>query len=565
MIRSHPFMLLVATLLLLLAGLAGVWLSILPSHLLSKAAREMANTSGLVLEGERPRLRFDDGLTLDVESVGIASRDSDALSATARSGRFSIGWSSLFGRTPQISTVALDAPVITLDLGKPLALGGMPESLTVQDGTLRLTDDRLRATISLAEVNGNWTRKDNGAALLQLNYLLDKSLMRLSLDLEDAGRLLSNGSPADITLTGKDVTASFSGRASLAKGLELDGQMNVDSASYVNLAQVFGIAFGAGHTPLPLSWKAGLSLSGLSATMNSVDGRIGPSAVKGQLKLSPGADRMVITGNLKADTVSVWAPESPLAKAWSEAPLPVFDVLAVDSDLTLDADRLVLRGQDMGSASLALAGKDGAARLTLSTDQFAGGAFSAGLDVTPEGLSGEVKAKAVEAQSALAGLVGIDWLSGPLDMTVTFKGTGRTVDNLIGTATGNVSLVSSRLDVRGLDLAVLKQAGAPWSWSPDNAAEKLKLALQGKMQDGIIVLSDSEISGDGFAGKPVGDIDLLRQHLSIGFAPKAKGISDGVVLQGPWMTPDLGIGTAPALRQSKDTGKPAKAEAPHAN
>ena len=558
-------MLLVATLLLMLAGLAGMWLSILPSHLLSKAAQNLSDTSGLMLEAERPRLRFHNGLTLELESVGLTSRDNDALSATSRSASLSVGWSSLFGRSPQVSRVDLDTPVITLDVSEVWHWGGMVQHLALRDGTLRLKDEKLKATVNLADINGSWMQGEDGIARLQLGYLQDKNLMRLSAEFESAERLFNSGSPSDITLTGKGVTAAFSGRSGFAAGLQLDGQLNVETASSTRLAQLFGISTSANSTTLPMSFSSAFSLSGLAATLNGLQGKIASTAFSGQLGLLPGADRIVVSGSLKADSIFIWERQSPLANPWSETPILLFDALAIDSDVTLTTEKLVLREQDMGAANLSLATKDGSGTLTLSSERFAGGSFSAALDLTREGLQAKVSARAVEAQSALAGLLGLDWISGPLDVSLDFTGKGNSIASLIGSAAGKATMSSPSLTLKGLDLGALKRPDAALEWSTEQTTQGLKILLEGDLRDGIIVLKDSDLAGQGIVAKPIGEIDVLRQHFALGFAPKAKGVAEGLTLLGHWSKPVAGTSAIPELRQSNDTGKPAKAEAPPAN
>ncbi len=542
MTKSSPFLLLMATILLLLAALVAFWMTLLPQRMLSQLAQHLASEQGLVLEARHPRIRFDGGMLLQLEGVTLSNAD-NTTSLTAQDLSLDAGFATVFGRAVTADVLTLTAPVLTLDISigaKPLMLPA--RQVFIREGTVRLRDATRRSAIAFSDVNGSLTLAET--ATLDVSFMQNGALTRVTAEAESVERLMALGSPADILVSAKDNLLSFSGRVRFKDGLALDGQMTLEGRDAAQTLRWIGMPINGVDGAVAVT--AGLASEGLSANFSNLSAKIGSAEFKGLANLQAGPDRAKFTGDLSATRLAVLSKTTGLSRPWRDMPFDTRDLIAIDTDVKVKADQLVLRGHELGAADLTLSMAGGNTSLGVMLP--AGGLNVAlGLDGRVVTLKADMDIKAIDAKMLLGGLFGFDQLSGLADVILKVSGTGESPAAWISTLRGGFSFTSKASTISDVDLAaLLAEPQEGWKSGGKTVTRDLGLVIDGDLAEGVATLTKAEIILPGGTFKAKGEVDLLRQAFDLVLLPKGKVQA----VKGTWAKPlfaaDAGI--APPLR-----------------
>ena len=530
MTKSPPLILLVATITLVLAVLIAFWIALMPQRILHHIAERFRSEQGSVLEARNPRLRFDGGLVLQLESVTLTDGSDNTTALTARDMSMNVGVSALFGGAAMADSVTLNAPVLNIDVAAKSNWQNLPaRTVIVREGVIKLRDATRKAVVALSDVNGRFSTGEG--VKLDISFLQNGVITSLVADADSMARLVDTGSPVDISISAKDRILSFSGRAVFNSGLALDGQMTAEAGDTGTMLEWLGMPLQALKSTGPISITAGVSTAGLSATLNNMTGRFAEQDLKGQMNIQAGPDRMKLTADLTMAALKVLPQASLLTTPWSEKPFNVADLSALDADVKIKADQLSLRRVDQGPADIALTTTNGTMLLDVTLP-----AVKMFLSAKPKNqtvqVDAAVDAKSIDAKIFLGGLLGFDRMSGPLDVTIKTSAEGASTAGLVSTLEGNISITAKKAAISGVDLAtVLNFPREGWQASQTSAG--IDLSVEAKLDEGIVTLDKAEITASGTKVKLKGEIDLLRQAFNISLLPKGKVQA----IKGTWALP----------------------------
>ncbi len=538
MINSRPLYLMVITLCLLLVALIVFWLAAMPRQLSANLKRSLADHAGLSLEGASPQISFSDGIALKLENVSIA--DEGTASLTAESLVVKARFAALFGGGLSAEDIVLSKAIISLDVSQsaqlPKFLAGRIE---LQDSSLRLRDATSRGVVSLSDVNGTLEVLNDGSLKADLNFLLADKLTTFVSDVENAERLFSNGSPADVTLSAPKMLVGFSGQAKLTNGAELTGQSNIEADNAAALFRWLGMPLDVLEDAGQFRLLGGVSSQGLTASFDNLTAQFGAETVNGKAALSVGADRTALTGDLEVSSLSLLTPQMTLAQPWSETPLSIVDVSALTLDLKLKIKQLKLRARQLGALAVQLNSTNDTLTITVPRQAYAGGEAEAVVSATAKNrelfLDVDLKSAAVNAQSFFGGLLGFDNIAGPIDLDAKVTMQGNNPAGMISTLAGTATISGKALAVSGADLATqLSKPNAGWLAA---STSNLDLNVVAQIKDGIAVLKTLVLKMGSANLKVRGEVDILRQA----FALK---LDNKLSLDGTWTKPNVVVQTS---------------------
>ena len=542
MTKSSPLLLLVASLCLVITVLAAFWIGLMPQRLMANLSRQLKMEQGLILEARSPRLGFDGGPVLKLQAVSMAS--DSGFDMTAREAQIELGYAALFGGKPAPLRVDFGAPVITLDMAKAGASSvGLAPEISVHDAVIRLKDSRNGNALALSDINGKLTLAET--LKLDVSFLQNGNLTTLSADIESAERFADAGSPADITLASREKILTFSGRAKLKQGLELDGQMSLEGAEAQTVLSWLGMPFqsllGAGEIKL----TSGVSTQGLDASLSKIVAQIAGQDFAGQATVKSGSDRLSVVADITMPSLSLLPDTNPLASPWSEEPLPIIDLSVLNADIKLKTENLILRQHKWGPADLSVNMAANTASLSLKTKT-----TTLNVKASPTrpllNLDLDLQSTTAEAKTLLGGLLGFDMLSGPIDLSFKATASGNTAAAIVSTLKGRVAFTSPKLDISGIDVAAqLATPGEGWQTSA-TGTPAMGVAIDAQMTDGIATLAKADLILPSGVIKLKGEVDLLRQAFDLSATPKGKVQA----IRGTWTRPLFAAeaGVAPTLR-----------------
>ncbi|MDQ0518489.1 uncharacterized protein involved in outer membrane biogenesis [Kaistia geumhonensis] len=239
----------------------------------------------------------------------------------------------------------------------------------------------------------------------------------------------------------EDETPRFAGTVALS---------GADAATLVAL--VAGPVPGLG-APAALEIGGPLDIVPTRLALTLEKGRLGAGEATGSLVLAKAGERWGVDGDLTLASLDLGAlagfglglvPEA-VAGGWSDAPFASPAVSGLDAAIGLKAATLTIAsGIAVENAIGNLNRSDGRLDLSLAAGTIAGGAATGALSITPAdgaaGISGQFAIKGGRLGDFVWQTGGKPVLSGPLDLSAQFEGSGRSLAGVVATLSGGGSI-----------------------------------------------------------------------------------------------------------------------------
>jgi len=551
--------------------------------------------------------RFDVGLSLDAPQTlldgapaqaalsidtegGAVSYDGLATLAGSMTldGRFSVDGRDL----SQLASLAGVAMPVNLDaLGRLRASGqvsGPVETARITFDSLSLGGGGLSGEyagdVVLGEAIGldgrlTATSGDLGAWLAGLGLELPPSASILEgLDIEtrlagtvDALRL----SETELSHSGRLLDARFTGGARLGAASSLDGQLSASSDRLRELLAAAQVEIEDGDTLESFSLEGGLEGSLSRIAMTGIDARLDDIAATGTLTLLLDGARPSLAGALETGVLDL-SPflgegnntNSQDADAgWSDAPLDLSGLQAIDADLTLVAQRIILGDIELvePDLSVALEAGDLTARIA-SMQAFGGrwrGTFGLGAGGEVPTMRLDLTGETIQLSDALTRLAGLDALSGVGAVNIDVSSRGASLKALVEGLAGDMGTDLAQGAIRGINvgqlvrsrdslLQALADGSLQMALAPEAETDFTSLLAGLTLEGGVASLDRFQLVNPVLSLDGSGSIDLGARTLDIGIVPRVdtSGQATGSALQlngvpipfrirGDWMSPGL--------------------------
>jgi uncharacterized protein involved in outer membrane biogenesis len=406
----------------------------------------------------------------------------------------------LIEQTPDASKADADA--------KP----GRPLHIKINDGSFHFSDLRNGNEFELHQLSAD---VDYGEVLTATGSATVKDQrIHFSSTLNSLSRAFAEGSPLDLNVDGGGGAFSFSGRVATGGTLNLAGQASLESDDAPRLFTWLGAKLQGFVALKKLSLSGALDAQGSVFLLKQAKLKIANMNAEGDVSFSNSGERPNVTAALGFNVLDLnlyQAAQAPAAKGWSEKPINIADLNAVDAQFKISANKLLYGTLMTGPTTIEGSLKDRALNATIKSDAVAGG--NANIDVNfdarqlPPKLKLDIALTKVEGKSFLSAIIGQHWLSGPLTVAANLSAGGESQAAMISSLVGDVDAKVQNGSISGLDFA-----------RNVNAQAKLKLA------DGVVTLGENNFSGTG-------EVDILRQALAISIA--------GKLIKGPWDAPKI--------------------------
>lgn len=504
---------------------------------------------------------------LVLESAAIHSADAkvedDGLQGVERSRRLVLDGPTISveiasnGGPRQDDVVAALEPILariaSLDVQGLIIRGGLIKVTTGAGEPELLTDVELQITPH---------RRASATVSGQLTYLGQ----RLSLSATIARRAADGADyrwPIQATLGGALFESRFDGVLGEAKGLRLNGTVDVSSPRLREIALWLGIgAPRAGNLEAmrlrgTLDWTGGVMA--FSQSTLTLDGNEGVGAIS----VTRSGSRTAVEGtlsfkqlNLKPYIVSTMVERTLLAPIFAATRPPAIASLLdnVDADLRISSDALVIPGIEAGQGAVAVTLKNGklladVAELAIEEGVFKGQVVVERASSDPRyGING--KLEGVEAGRLLQRTLGRNPLQGRADIAMSLTTAGDTSEELVSNLGGKAQ-IEMRAGARvGLDLKTLAQTAKRGDLRGWQAAGTSTTGLDGlgmrlDMQQGVVqaTILHAKSGTSMFSGG--GSIDLTARLMDFALVfgttdPALRPMaSDVLVLSGPWSAPSI--------------------------
>lgn len=464
------------------------------------------NAAGLAAQSVDAAVRLRDGL-LEVDRLSIGDLAGATISATGTIRDF-----------PENPSGNIDASLTALDLSPLIAalaarygdnplVAGLHARATAYKGLL---DNARLDVVATAAANGDGSTgvalsaqgKAGGSALTatlsaagRAGGLADADVsVALSGRNDDATELLAlYGLPVlplglvgpgetDFSLKGKlsgelatsvkfvagDLSATFAGATTLADGLAVKGQGQLDAPDIEPLLVTAGIALPSMGAGVPVELEAGADYGDGLLVLNALAGTVNQASVTGDINALFKEGRPHLTGQLALDELNLEpfaamilgeAALESTGEGWSSVPFAPKGMTPFTAELGIAAATL--------AAGPAVTAYDAGLRLRLDDESLRLSDLSAKLhggDVTglfelknSDGtgyFSGQMKLTGADIASALGAGSG---LGGSGDLSTALSASGKSISGLVSTLSGSGTVAFRSLAVDGVDAAALPE------------------------------------------------------------------------------------------------------------
>jgi len=557
-------------------------------------------------------------IEIEVADVALANPPGAAEPEMARIGKLVLAlrlWPLLRGAL-EIDRFALIEPVIDLEAdvdGRPnwvLGPAGAAEETGPAGengagvpalGGLRLGDVRL--------VNGRVRFRDAAGALTTLEGIeATLSLPALDQPLRADGKLtfngealtvgatlttpksLGDGAPTAVALKieGTPLNLAFDGTVSLGDTVAAKGALSLKVPSARRLAAWAGKPLdlpGSGFEALSL--KGTLAVTGSRYALGDLTLRLDAIEGSGDLALDLGGQwprltatlalaRLDLTPYLPPPAKATEAPSEATAAAdWSDQPIALAGLRALDAKLSLNAETIVARAFEVGPAALSLTLTKGDLVIDLSSLKLYGGSAQARLRVDASG-----PVPAIEHRLALSGVqagplltaAGFDRLAGTAEAEIALSGAGLSERALVAGLSGEGRVRFTDGAITGINLAAMVRNVESAFLNPTadttQKTDFAELSASFRIADGILTTEDARLAAPLLRLAGTGTVDLPGRRLEFHIAPKLAATAEGqggaanvagvtipVLIEGPWddlaFRPDLEAIAAGAIANPK--------------
>lgn len=405
-------------------------------------------------------------------------------------------------------------------------------------------------------------------------------------------RALTEGgpTPVEFSLSSSKLNTTYKGSFQAFDSVKFTGGVDLDVPSVRNLALWLGSPLPAGKGFGPLKIHGEAQGSGTTFSFNNAKLSFDGMNATGKVAVLTAGVRPMIKGTLDIDRIDAHiymsdgsnaAPAAgssgvavPADNGWSTAPIDLSGLKAVDANIALSTEALLVKNIKIGKSALVLRLNNGVLDIDLNKLALYQGAGSGNLTLSPVGrgaqMNADFKISDVEAQPLLSDAADFKRLSGLSAISLTINTIGRNQREMIGALSGKGDLKFTNGAIKGVNLAQLMRTvfTAPatgWQTGGSQDTDFSEMGGTFTIANGIVTNNDLKLLSPLIRVAGAGTVDLPHQSLNYRVEPKlaatlegqggseAKGIEVPVIIEGPWANPRFKPDLASMLKNAPQT------------
>ena len=393
----------------------------------------------------------------------------------------------------------------------------------------------------------------------------------------------------------KHLTLSFDGKVTGGTPLRLEGTTDLKSPSIRELAAWAGSPIEmAGDTLGPLGVVGTVKVAQPIIAFTGAQIAIDAIRANGNVELNTGGAVPRITGNLDVAALDTnpymgGAPASGGGAAragadqpqgngdWSDDPIDLSGLKAVDADFTLRVESILVQGIRIGQSALRLTVQGGLMTADLTEMALYDGQGKAKIVANGTGsvpsVALDFDLAGMQAEPLLADAVGFDRISGTARSDMSVRSSGRSQREIVGNLNGNGSLAFTDGAVKGINLgAMLRNVGSAFldaSAGEQQKTDFTEITGTFTVTNGVVKNDDLQLLSPLLRVNGAGTVEMPPRTVNYRITPKlvasaegqggqtqAAGLTVPVIVSGPWSDLSFRPDLAGALQETlKDPAK----------
>ncbi|WP_380057202.1 AsmA family protein [Falsihalocynthiibacter sp. SS001] len=422
-------------------------------------------------------------------------------------------------------------------------------------GVLRYIDSRDGDSETLKEFDARISVTERGMpAKVAFSALRDGVLFETNTTLAQPRAFLS-GRVSDVKTKTiyANTTLEFDGRLGIA-AREFDGEMSLRTDSASDIFRGLSINISPPNERLQLAGRVTRTAAG-ETYLRGGEIRVGGQSLTGDFDITTGPDRPMIKGVFAARNLSLNALNLPLNEQgstasgeWSDQPLSMRRLFAIDADISLSAESLEVGSLHFGPSQLRLNLNTGRAVLELLKLSAYGGEVVGNVVVNGRG-NGSVGADVDFENVNIRPFMGTSMVktSGMATGDMQLLGLGDTMKEIVNSLSGEGNLTLNDATISGANWwNMLNQRSASSAGNTQQTAIDFAQGAM-RMEAGNVRLEDFALRGDGGEMRVTGDVRLGPKALDIGVSALADPAMR-LNMSGSWSAPVYSIEAASVAR-----------------
>jgi AsmA protein len=352
-------------------------------------------------------------------------------------------------------------------------------------------------------------------------------------------------SPINVRVNAPPLDASFDGGFNSENGA-LIGALEANGSSLRRLLAWMGSPMGEGGGFGAYSLTAQMAREGETTALTDARIRLDNINASGNLTLvTPAEGRLRVTGALSAPAVDLNtylpAPAQQGAEgvevdtAWSNAPLDLTGLRALDADLNLALGTLQFQRMTFSNVALGLRVANGAADARLTRIALYEGGGTARLIADGSGpvprIAVELNAQNIQAETLLRDAIGFDRIAGRGRLTASLVGQGASQAAIMRSLRGNASFNFNDGELKGVNLAqvarTVQAALSGQAVGGSASTDFAELSSTFTVADGVMATDNMRLLNPFVRLDGQGLVNIGAQTIDMRIAPRAVNNAQG--------------------------------------
>lgn len=509
---------------------------------------------------------------ISVSDVTLASvpgaRDPEMVTV----GRLLIGvrlW-PLLSRRLEVTRLVLEKPVIHAEVGADGVANWAMTTTPTPTEPQAPSDSAGMATFSLSNLrieDGTFTYLDARSGTRQELQDVDVAIATTAMDepfavtgaatykghrLELAGNVGNLGAalsqaetPASLSLSSDVVEMTLEG--AVGGQTTAGGKLQLKMPSLRQFASWLDVSLPAGKGLGAMTLDATVAVDAETFSASSIKLALDGMNVTGDFRLMTGGAKPAVTGKLSIDQLDLnpymadEAGEAPAAapasasSGWSDAPISFEMLKAIDADLGLNVERLLVRSLEVQKAQVAVALKNAVLNTNLQNIVLYQGTGKGVLVVdasqnTPS-IKNSLNVSGLQAEPLLVAFLGIDRIVGRGNVSLDVTAQGTSPKAIIGALAGKGEVSFRDGMIKGVDLAsVARTIQSPLTGASVGERASTDFAELGgtfTISRGVLTNNDFRLLNPFVRMKGNGTVDLGNQSLDFHLEPSLVASTQG--------------------------------------
>jgi uncharacterized protein involved in outer membrane biogenesis len=546
--------------LVILTLAATSWLLVIVPGLVANTAQEdMARQTGrtlIVNNGASMQFSPVMGVALHDVSVAGVSTNSEAV-VSAKTLRVPASLFQLLTLQIPRQEIELEEPIFTLQIDaagqsnvmNPQAIEDLQNTLPplrvrFENGVFKYIDEPNAKNSTVTDVEGLIDFDAQKEAHINAAMTVAGERTHIAANLKSLTRAFQDGSPFDFNLDAMGAAISFGGRIVATQGIDLAGQVRVDTNNAARLFKWVGLDFRGLNNNVPLALTSALESSRTTILFKQSEISISGMKAKGDISvvtnLKPNVTLDLKFENLNTDMFV----DSKYNVNWDERPFDIHNLNVLDLSFELAAAKMRIGEFETEDANISGSLKYGVLTSTVTSPNLGEAKIDFNAHEAPAKLKLDLALTLVDAKTFMQQFASMGWFSGALAVNGKIETVGNSQSEMIGALDGHLELKSSEAVLKGVALSALAGKAVVQLITGWDGGETEPAVFNSKfvLADGIANVQDNSLTAPGVKITSSGDVDLLRQALNLN-ARVNLGRADGkpvqIAVEGPWAKPQI--------------------------